>query len=116
MGRAVSATDTFPDVLKRIPAGELEEGGATIKSIASPEYMFRLETNPAPALIRMLFGANPLPMPGAALKYLREKLQPWLDAQGELMEPRPSANRYWRNMDLLAKMLAENIKGKKRED
>jgi len=29
----------------------------------------------------MLFGANPLPMPGAALKYLREKLQPWLDAQ-----------------------------------
>ena len=68
--------------------------------------MFRLETNPAPALIRMLFGANPLPMPGAALKYLREKL----------MEPRPSANRYWRNMDLLAKMLAENIKGKKRED
>jgi hypothetical protein len=111
LGRTVGPEDTFADVLKRIPAAELEEGGSVSKVIRSPDSIRGFGgIDPFSSLYAIL--SEPLiRQPGGLIKFLRRKLQEYKDPEGEVMTPRPAQGKHWQQMDLLTKMLADEVRG-----
>jgi hypothetical protein len=117
LGRPITKDDTLEDVLKRIPAAELEEAGGTIKAIKSPESIgvrpYGAMT-PVDMAVRV-FGIDPFVFqPAGLVKYMRRKLQGYVDPDGEgPIKPRP-APKEAKSMvdiaDLLGKMMRENFK------
>jgi hypothetical protein len=96
LGRAVTKDMTFDDVLKKIPAGELEEAGTAIKSILTPGAL-----KPKDAIRATMFlvlANDPLgQQPGGMVKFLRRKSQDYLDPQAQIMQRRISTgSNYWK--------------------
>jgi hypothetical protein len=113
LGRAISADDTLESVLKRIPAGEMEEAGSTIKSVTFPEGSIAAgfgHMDPAFSL-HMILSEPFLRRPGGVLKFLRRKIQEYTDPEGEIMEPRPAPGQWMQQVDILAALIAEQLKG-----
>lgn len=112
LGRTINVDDTLESVLKRIPAAELEEGGSTIKAVTSPQSKMPALRQIDPAFsLHMVLSEPFLRRPGGVLKFLRRKIQEYTDPKGGVMEPRPAPGQWMQQADILAALLAEQIKG-----
>jgi hypothetical protein len=103
LGRPVTKDMTFEDVLKKIPAAELEEAGSAIKAVLSPQSYQRFDA--VRAMLYTMFGLDWLmTTPGGTVKYLRRKSQEYLDPHGEVMERRLPQNTFWETLRILGRM------------